>query len=210
MEEQIFFDADGGFLVEGLHDIPDGAVAVSQEEHTALIEASANGHEIVVQDGKVVAVVPAPPDNWRDGYKLEIRGRLESSVLDLAGNPGPAEIASWPNKIEAARLIVSGASESAIILAPTVAKFGVDMAGAAQIVLLRSRLYELAKVVAETMEATTLAALEAATPETVQALLDGLQEQIDTRTAEFTAIRGAATTGDMSLIEAAEAQLLGG
>lgn len=151
-----------------------------------------------------------PPENWREEYQISIRNALEGTVLALAGNPGQAEIASWPNKIEAARRIVSGDSSAEIILAPTVARFGVDMAGAAQIVLLRSRLYELAKVVAETMEATTLAALEAATPETVQALLDGLQEQIDTRTAEFVGIRGAAITGDMSFIQAAEQQFLDG
>lgn len=151
-----------------------------------------------------------PPENWRDGYEHTVRSMLESTVLALAGNPGQAEIASWPNKIEAARRVVSGDSSAEIILAPTVARFGVDMAGAAQIVLLRSRLYELAKVVAETMEATTLAALEAATPETVQALLHGLQEQIDTRTAEFVGIRGAAITGDMSFIQAAEQQFLDG
>lgn len=45
-------------MLQGVHEIPAGAVAVSAKEREALMESQAEGKALIVRDGTVLAVEP--------------------------------------------------------------------------------------------------------------------------------------------------------
>ncbi len=72
---------DKGFLHDSVHQIPEAAVPLSDEEHAALMSAQAGGYEIVTgSDGRPVAVPPAPlsPEEIQQHIMAAIQDRLDT------------------------------------------------------------------------------------------------------------------------------------
>lgn len=94
MSINYFFDqAQKAFLVEGLHPIPQGAIAVTESQHAELLTARTNGAELYVSNGVVKATParPSPYHRW-DGRKWKIAAVDLQAVLDSAKSAKLAEI----------------------------------------------------------------------------------------------------------------------
>lgn len=69
-----FFDENiNAFLVEGIHQIPDGVISVSDDEYEDLITKRSSGCVLYVKNGKVKATTPRPSEahEW-DGKAWEV------------------------------------------------------------------------------------------------------------------------------------------
>lgn len=78
-----FYDKNQGFLVEGLHDIPQSAVKISAELHRTLIEGQAQGKQIVAgKDGVPMLAEPQPSQyhHW-DGKTWVISDEQQTNYL---------------------------------------------------------------------------------------------------------------------------------
>lgn len=61
---QYFFDkSQQTFLVDGIHTIPDAAIAVSDEEYQTIIDGRANGCEIVISKDNKLSLTPPRPSS---------------------------------------------------------------------------------------------------------------------------------------------------
>ncbi|PNO60463.1 phage tail assembly chaperone [Aeromonas caviae] len=64
---------DGAFLSSDIHDIPDSAVALTDDEYSDLLKAPSESLELRVIDGKVVKVKPQISESWyRDNRDIEL------------------------------------------------------------------------------------------------------------------------------------------
>lgn len=63
-----FYDIQqGAFFVEGIHSIPTGAIAVSEEDYQQLIDGRASGQEIIVKNGELAltSLRPSAYHQWQ-------------------------------------------------------------------------------------------------------------------------------------------------
>lgn len=139
---------------------------------------------------------------------IQVNDAIESSLMDLVGYPSQSEIASWPNKIEAANRVKSGASQSELLLSPTMQKYGVDIGAAADIVHLRVRLYEFAKAGFEVLQHKIVVALSDVAPEEYDQLVGSMLGEINEQHMDFLLIIEAAKLGDLGPLEDAEQNML--
>ena len=69
----LYFAEKAGFLLEGVHEIPVEAVALTQEEYAELTAQHSVGKVLVVRDGKAVAV---PPESLLDEAEILAAAKL--------------------------------------------------------------------------------------------------------------------------------------
>lgn len=137
-----------------------------------------------------------------------IEDEIDMVVTASADNPSQREIASWPDKISAAKSVLAGEKATAQALVPVQLKYGIDARAAAERVYLNARLYALVNAAAETMAQTAYAALSSAQDgETVDAVIAAFLADKDERLTQFAAITTAAKAGDLGPLEAAEAEI---
>lgn len=139
-----------------------------------------------------------------------IQSIASAVVLAIGGNPSADEIASWPEKVTASKAAIAGHDFDAVTLASTMQDHGVDAIGAAQVILLRARLYRLAKAAAEIIANGAKQSVGAASDrDGITAALEGFKAALATRQQQFGQIALAAKSGDLAPLEAAEAEIIG-
>ena len=143
------------------------------------------------------------PDAISDCY------RQKEQVLNIiAGSPTTTEVASWGSKVAAARSVKKSGGPTPIILAKDAIKYG-SLHKAVAIILARSRLFELAKTVADTMFDSVTTQLETAEKQTeLQKIQADFSAALESRQTQFRDIRDAVKSGDLSKLDAGERDLL--
>ena len=135
--------------------------------------------------------------------------REKEQVLNIiAGRPSTTEVASWGSKVAAAGGVKTSGGPTPIILAKDLKKYGSPHKAVA-IILARSRLFELAKTVADTMFDGVKTKLPNAINQTeLQEIQSNFSAALESRQTQFQDIRDAVKSGDLSKLDAGERDLL--
>lgn len=78
----IFYNpASGGFILEGIHDIPEDAIEVSEEQREALLTDEASGKVIAVLEGEVVAIERVfTPEQIKSMLSAAVQAHMDDSA----------------------------------------------------------------------------------------------------------------------------------
>lgn len=176
-----------------------------------LPDGSAHTIQVINERPPEGALYAAPPEKLEDLKAVAARtvaATVDDVVAQFAENPSRREVTSWTPKIAVSKAVLDGSVTEAPSLVPVMIKHGVDLQGAAARVLLNARLYEFVNSAAETVGENALAAIQAATTgQEVDDALSAFEVNKALRLNQLAAITVAARAGDMTLLEAAEAEI---
>lgn len=120
----------GGFYIEDLHaNIPADAVAITADEHAALLDAQAHGLVIQPDSAGHPVAVDAPPPTLGAviaAKQAEIRDAAEAVLAPLKAEYGPTEIASWDTQKEEAKALLADPNADAPYIRSASATRGMD------------------------------------------------------------------------------------
>lgn len=131
--------------------------------------------------------------------------QVSQCVTALAGNPSPVEIASWSEKMIAAREALSSGNPDLVILKPTMTKYDVDASGAGEIIILRSRLHRLAKASFDMMFDTFSGVVALlVTPDEVRQAEADFNEDVIEKMGELQSLYDVVKSGNANALTEAE------